>query len=256
MRNHSYAELIDRNWGFLSAQDQEKIKGTRILLAGCGLGSNIATLAARTGFTRFILADGDRVEISNLNRQAFRLEHVGKNKAEATAELIVEINPEVEMEILPHFITEKEASALVTKADLIVNMVDPGPVIFALNQVARNQNKIVFFPINAGFGGVVLAFSPDSATLEKMLGEIAKETLFLRLIEKIMPYLPYLRSYAEKFSETMDDILRGTRPGPQLGIAASINAALVVAAMIRVVLGLPVKIAPEPLALDAWFCSE
>ncbi len=257
MRNHSYAELIDRNWGFLTAQDQEKIKEAKILLAGCGLGSNIATLAARTGFTRFILADGDKVEINNLNRQAFRLEHLGKNKAEATAELIKEINPQAEMEILPHFITEKEAVSLVSKAELIVNMVDPGPVLFALNRAARCQNKIAFFPLNIGFGGVALAFLPDSAILEEMLGEgVTENMIFLRLIERVTAYLPYLNNYMEKFSETKDDILRGARPGPQLGVAASINASLIVTGMIRRVLGLPLKAAPEPLALDAWFCSQ
>ncbi len=98
MINYNYAELTDRNWGFLTAQGQERIKEAKILLAGCGLGSNIAALAARTGFSRFILADGDRVEINNLNRQAFRLEDVGKNKAKATAELILEVNPEAEMD--------------------------------------------------------------------------------------------------------------------------------------------------------------
>ena len=257
MRNHSYAELIDRNWGFLTAQDQEKIKEAKILLAGCGLGSNIATLAARTGFTRFILADGDKVEINNLNRQAFRREHVGKNKAEATAELIKEINPEAEIEIFPHFITKKEAVSLVSRAELIVNMVDPGPVLFELTRAARSQNKLTFFPLNVGFGGVALAFSPDSMTLEEMLGrEVAKEELFLRLIERVTAYLPYLNNYLEKFSETKDDILRGVRPGPQLGVAASINASLVVTAMMRGVLGLPLKVAPEPLAFDAWFCSQ
>ncbi|MBA7620278.1 hypothetical protein ES703_27624 [subsurface metagenome] len=152
----SYAELVDRNWGFLAPQDQERIKQAKVLLAGCGLGSNIAVLAARTGFTKFILADGDKVEINNLNRQAFRLDQVGKNKAEATAQLIQEINPEVEIEICPHFIAEYEAATLVTKANLIVNMVDPSPVLFTLNEVARSQSKLTLFPLNIGFGGAIL----------------------------------------------------------------------------------------------------
>ncbi|MFC1934601.1 ThiF family adenylyltransferase [Chloroflexota bacterium] len=257
MKDYSYADLIARNWGFLTSQDQEKIKEAKILLAGCGLGSNIATLAARTGFIRFILADGDNVEVNNLNRQAFRLEHVGKNKAEATAKLIEEINPEVEIEILPHFITEEETTKLVTKAELIVNMVDPGPVIFSLNHVACHQNKMVFFPLNIGFGGMALVFSPDSATLEDILEkEVPEEVIFHRLIEKLTPFLPQLNSYFKQFPEVVDDITRRVRPVPQLGIAASINASLIVTAMIRTVLGLPVKVAPYPLALDAWTYNQ
>ena len=257
MGDYRYDELIDRNWGFLTAEEQGKIREARILLAGCGLGSNIATLAVRTGFTRFILADGDKVELNNLNRQAFRLEHVGENKAEVTCRLIQEINPEAEIEVLPYFITEKEVPALVDKANLIVNMVDPDPVIFALNQAARQHNKMAFFPLNIGFGGVTLAFSPDSATLEEMLEkEVPKEEFFLRLVEKIMSSLHYLFSYADRFSESMDDIQQGVRPSPQLGVAAVINASLIVTAMVRVTLGLPVKVTPEPLALDAWVYNQ
>ena len=74
--------------GFLSSEDQHAIAQTRVLLAGCGLGSNIAVLAARTGFSRFTIADGDVVDSSNLNRQAFRVEHLGRNKAEVTESLI------------------------------------------------------------------------------------------------------------------------------------------------------------------------
>jgi len=257
MNNYHYAKLVDRNWGFLTAEEQERIRHARVLLAGCGLGSNIAVLGARTGFTRFILADGDNVEITNLNRQAFRLEHVGMNKAAATAELVREINPEAELEVVPRFITEKEAPALVAKADIIVNTVDPGPALFAINQAAREQNKIALFPLNIGFGGVVWAFSPDSATLEDLVGgDVAQESLFFRLVEKNIPHLPQVSSYAEKFSEAIGDIAQGVRPGPQLGIAASINASIIVTAMVRAVLGLPIKVAPQLLAIDAWGCSE
>lgn len=257
MSDYSYAELTDRNWGFLAARDQERIKEAKVLLAGCGLGSNIATLAVRTGFTRFILADGDSVETSNLNRQAFRIEHIGKNKAEVTAGLVREINPEAEIEVLPNFITEEESTGLVTRADLIVNMVDPGPVTFAINRVACCQNKIVLFPFNIGFGGMALAFSPDSVTLEEMIdGDATEETLFYCLIEKLIPVLPPLNSYVEQFPDMVRDITGRTRPIPQLGVAASISASLVVTAMVRVALGLPVKVAPHPLSLDAWTCNR
>ena len=252
-----YADLFDRNWGYLTPEDQGKIRAATVLLAGCGLGSKVATLAARTGFTRFILADGDGVEVSNLNRQAFRLDQVGTNKAEATAHLIREVNPAADIEILPHFITETEAPELVSRADLVVNMVDAGPVLYALNRAAAREGKMAFFPLNVGYGGVALAFSPDSATLEDMIGDDASpDTAFFRLAGQMIPHLPYIVDYSEKLAPVLDDILSGERPGPQLGVAASVNAALLVTAMIRVTLGLPVRVTPLPLALDAWESSK
>lgn len=253
----SYTELTDRNWGFLAPEIQERVRSTRVFLAGCGLGSNIAVLAARTGFSRFILADGDSVEINNLNRQAFHLNHTGQNKAASTAALVREINPEAEIETFPQYITENEVCSLVSRADIIVNMVDPGPALLDINRVARSQNKLVFFPFNVGFGGITLAFSPDSPTLEEMTGgEVSGPDLFLRLAAAVGCHIPYLTSYMAMFTGTQEEIFQGQRPGPQLGIAASINASLIVTAIIRVLSGLSINTAPVPLALDAWNCHN
>ena len=55
--------LFSRNWAFLSAPLQERLAETKLFVAGTGLGGVAAVQAARTGFGRFILADGDRVDV-------------------------------------------------------------------------------------------------------------------------------------------------------------------------------------------------
>ena len=63
-------------------------------IAGCGgLGSNCAVALARVGVGKLILADFDSVDISNLNRQYFFRDQVGKPKAEALMENIHRIDP-------------------------------------------------------------------------------------------------------------------------------------------------------------------
>ncbi|MFC2042500.1 ThiF family adenylyltransferase, partial [Chloroflexota bacterium] len=163
----TYQELVKSNWGFIATESQEKLKNSRVLLAGCGLGSNIALLAVRTGFTKFVLADGDSIELSNFNRQAFRVEHLGRNKAEVVGEMIKEVNPRAEVTVFPRFIeTEEQVCCLVTKSDLVVNMIDPGPLMYHLNKLACSHSIPVLFPLNIGFGGTVLVFSSESASLE------------------------------------------------------------------------------------------
>jgi molybdopterin/thiamine biosynthesis adenylyltransferase len=247
----NYQELVRSNWGFIPEEGQEKIRCTQILLAGCGLGSNIALLAARTGFTNFILADGDSVKLGNLNRQAFRAEHIERNKAEMTAELIHEINPEAKIEVFPQFITTiDEMDNLVSKADLIINMVDPSPVIFQLNRFAIKQGKPVLFPLNIGFGGAVFIFTGYSATLEQMIGpETKPDEFFLNLVLKMEPQLP---EYLKTHMAIKDRVMKDGSALPQLGIAANISSALIVTAMIRLTLGVPVEVAPQPLSLDSW----
>ena len=92
MKQDFYDQLTLRNGFFISRDLQLKIKECSLVLAGCGLSSNFAVLAARLGFEKFILIDGDNVDESNLNRQPFSLNHVGLNKAEAISEIIKQIN--------------------------------------------------------------------------------------------------------------------------------------------------------------------
>lgn len=247
-----YSTLIDRNWGLIPDKIQAQIRSTKILVAGCGLGSNAAVLAARTGFSNFFLADGDTVELSNLNRQAFRLAHLGMNKARATAELIGEINSEAAVSIHPQYITPADVIDSVSNADIVINTVDPGPVVYQLNTAARMQQKPVLFPLNTGFGGFTLVFTPVSTTLEEMTAGIVEgNEFFQRLLRSLACYAPHLQAYFNQYPDILQAFVCGDKPGPQLGVAASINAALIVTAMIRLVSGLPVKQAPEPLALDA-----
>lgn len=74
------------------------LKGATVGIAGAGgLGSNIATYLARSGVGRIVVADYDRVEFSNLNRQNFNLSHLGLFKVDAISEVISGINPEIEV---------------------------------------------------------------------------------------------------------------------------------------------------------------
>ncbi len=71
-----------------------------VAVAGCGgLGSNVAVLLARAGIGRLILIDHDVVEPSNLNRQHYFLDDVGKLKVEALAAHLRRIRPEIGLDL-------------------------------------------------------------------------------------------------------------------------------------------------------------
>ena len=89
-----YDHLTARN----SADIKEKIKQAVIGIAGCGgLGSNAAIALARIGVKKLVIVDFDKVEPSNLNRQQFFITDIGKNKTDALASFINNINPFVEV---------------------------------------------------------------------------------------------------------------------------------------------------------------
>ena len=82
-----------------SSKIHNVIKNAKIGIAGLGgLGSNIASMLVRAGISDLTLADLDIVDISNINRQNYHLDQIGKTKVDATEELLKKINPYVTIE--------------------------------------------------------------------------------------------------------------------------------------------------------------
>lgn len=80
---------------YLSAARLRKIRSFSIGIAGAGgLGSNIAMCLIRSGFNNFTLADKDAIEPSNLNRQYFFIDEIGRPKAEALKRRMLAVNPD------------------------------------------------------------------------------------------------------------------------------------------------------------------
>ena len=72
----------------------------RVHIIGCGsVGSTVAELLARFGFTKITLYDFDIVEPHNIANQMFYKRHIGKPKVEALKDIILEINPDAEPDI-------------------------------------------------------------------------------------------------------------------------------------------------------------
>ena len=72
-----------RNRLYVSEEEQARMKHTPILISGAGVGSIIAECALRFGFESLTIVDGDIVEESNLNRQNYTTDDLGRPKAEA-----------------------------------------------------------------------------------------------------------------------------------------------------------------------------
>lgn len=98
----SYAEFTNRNIGFVTQAEQERLRQAKVFVCGTGGMGGAALMAlARAGIGHFIIADLDGFEISNINRQVFAFtDTVGQHKAEASAQIIARINPEAKVEVL------------------------------------------------------------------------------------------------------------------------------------------------------------
>lgn len=94
-----YKNSFSRNLGILSEKDQDVLHNSRVGIAGLGgVGGSHALTLARMGVGHFHLADLDRFEPANFNRQrGATTSNLNKLKTEVIAEMIRDINPSADI---------------------------------------------------------------------------------------------------------------------------------------------------------------
>ena len=132
-------DLLKRNVKGIS----EKLKKAKVCILGLGgLGSNVAILLARSGIGYLKLVDFDIVEASNLNRQQYRISHIGMKKTEAIKTIIKEINPFVEVKTLNKKIDRENILSIVVDVEIVVEAFDVAETkAMAIEELLINGDK-------------------------------------------------------------------------------------------------------------------
>lgn len=146
----------------LGERGQERLKGARIFIAGCGgLGSPVALYLAAAGIGEIRVVDSDKVELSNLNRQILHWDgDVGKSKADSAAEKLKKLNGDIRIETINALIDESNINNLVAGFDGIVDAMDNMPTRYLLNGAAIDNNIPLFHGAVQGFEGRALTVIP------------------------------------------------------------------------------------------------
>jgi molybdopterin/thiamine biosynthesis adenylyltransferase len=160
-------ERYDRQimlYGFGKA-GQEKLKKAKVFLAGAGgLGSPAAIYLAAAGIGTLLIADHDKVELSNLNRQVLHWEeNIGKSKVESAAEKLHNLNTTIKIETIGETITEANVLKLIGGSDLIVDAMDNLPTRYLLNKAAVEKGIPFFHGAVYGFEGRAITVLPGKS---------------------------------------------------------------------------------------------
>ena len=134
-------DLLKRNVKGIS----EKLKKVKVCILGLGgLGSNVAVLLARAGIGYLKLVDFDIVEASNLNRQQYRISHIGMKKTEAIKTIIKEINPFVEIDTLDIKVDRENILSIVGDIEIVVEAFDVAETkAMTIEELLTSGNKIL-----------------------------------------------------------------------------------------------------------------
>lgn len=139
-----------------SPEIQEKLSAGRVAIAGLGgLGSNVAYALARIGVGHLRLIDFDVVDITNLNRQQYFMEHLGMPKTDALESLLKKINPYLDIQTDCVRVTEDNIRELFGEWDIVCEAFDnPGAKAMLVNGILEcfPEKKLVSASGMAGFG--------------------------------------------------------------------------------------------------------
>ena len=118
-----------RNIPALSETECLALRQKTILVVGCGgLGGHVIDHLSRIGVGALRMVDGDVFEETNLNRQLLsEVPLLGTAKAEAAAERVRRVNPDVFVQAVEEFLTEENVNALLEGCDAVVDALDNIP---------------------------------------------------------------------------------------------------------------------------------
>lgn len=116
-------------------EGQERLLGSRVLIAGMGgLGAPAAMYLAAAGVGQLVIADFDRVDLTNLQRQIIHTtDRIGMPKVESARRALLALNPEVKVEMVEEPLGDENLPGLVAGADLVVDASDNFATRFAIN---------------------------------------------------------------------------------------------------------------------------
>ncbi len=141
-------------------EGQRKLKGASALVIGTGgLGSPVSLYLAAAGIGRIGLVDYDVVDSSNLQRQVIHgTSTVGKLKVESARAKLLDLNPEVQVDVYNEPFTSENAMRIAGEYDILLDGTDNFPTRYLTNDVAVFLGKPNVYASIYRFDGQVSVF--------------------------------------------------------------------------------------------------
>lgn len=141
---------------------QQKLLDSSVLIVGLGgLGSPVALYLAAAGVGQLWLADYDRVDLTNLQRQILHdTANIGQFKTDSAAAKLHALNPEVRLLSLTAALETTQLSHYISDVDAVVDCSDNFATRFALNKACVRAKKPLISAAALGFHGQVTVFLP------------------------------------------------------------------------------------------------
>lgn len=250
----SYEEAFCRNLGLIAADEQQRLRASRVAVAGLGGVGGIDLVAlARLGIGRFTIADPDVFETRNANRQyGATCSAEGRPKAEVMREIVLDINPQAEVRVFREPLGPANADAFLDGADVLVDGIDAFEIDLRrlLFGKARQRGIFALGAGPVGFSTVWVVFDPHGMSFDRYF-DLADG------MDPVQKFVAYVVGMAPATLQRpyMDlahlDFANHT--GPSAGLACHLASGVVAAEVLKILLRRgEVRAAPVYHQFDAY----
>lgn len=254
----AYEEAFSRNLGLVQPQEQDILRRSTIAIAGMGgVGGVHLTTLARMGIGNFKIADFDRFEVHNFNRQAGAFNStLDERKTDVMRRLTLDINPTVNIESYDEGITENNVERFLSGVDVAVDGLD----YFAMDareyfyKFAYSHGIPIVSAGPIGCSAALLVFLPGGMTwkdyfaIDLAESDSDKYLLFLLGTAPRATQFKYIDRTYVNFAQ---------KRGPSLALSVQLCAGVVAAEAMKLLLKRgPIYSAPYYQQFDAYLCKH
>lgn len=209
--NLDYSLCFKRNIGLFTPEQQERLRAAKVVVAGVGgVGGIEAATLAKMGIGELVIFDPGVFDEPDMNRQLGALaSNIGRNKAIATAELLREINPFLNLTVLDYApSTDAELDQLLQGASVAIDAIDYMGFDYKARfaQAVRRAGLLNFTAPISGVGTAMLVFDPQGMTLEEFYDAPADPALLAKHVLRLDKLLG-----PRRYGGLIADMLEGRR---------------------------------------------
>lgn len=162
-----------RNLSALTEAECNLLHGMRVAVIGCGgLGGHLIDQLARIGVGFIRVVDGDVFEPSNLNRQLLsEVPLLGTGKAQAAADRIARVNPDIQVDAIHAFLTQENAAKILDGCHAVLDGLDNIESRKILSAACRKAGIPYIFGAIQGWVAQAAVSMPEDNLLEILYPE-------------------------------------------------------------------------------------
>ena len=250
----AYDEAFSRNLGWVTESEQQRLKSSRVCIAGLGgVGGVYLLTLARLGIGAFTVADFDTFALANFNRQAgATISSLDRPKIDVMVDMARDINPELDIRVFKEGLTEHNLEAFLADGDAYLDGLDFFALEIRRRLFAMCADKgvpaITVAPL--GMGAALLNFIPGGMTFEqyfRLEGRSEGERA-LRFLIGLSPAMLQMSYLVDRSRVDLEK-----RRGPSTIIAVQLCSGVAAAQVLKLVLKRgDVVAAPTGLHFDAY----